>query len=192
MRAIFIFVHFTADLVLTATWKDVFCSCVDDVNTWRQIFNFSFHFQTTYSNLTPGQLINIFQAKWLGIIEDLLQKRKVNLPMRFSLQLTSYRFVKSDLKWLSTESCGWRKQVTLKFHDSRRIYNLFLLVKFFRLIIFILAGFGKTSNNSELIWTCVFEWRLSCHGRYWLSLDQPGKERFFTKTAQAGFCLSSN
>lgn len=140
VQAIFIFVHFTADLVLTTTWNDVFCSCVDDVNTWRQIFNFCFHFQTTHSNLTPGQLINIFQAKWLGVIEDLLQKSNVNLRMRFSLQLTSYfRKMRLEITF---------NLITLKFHDSRRIYNLFLLVKFFRLIVFILAGFGKTSNNS--------------------------------------------
>ena len=38
-RAILVFVHFTHVLVLSMTWNDLLCSCVDDVSTWRQIFN---------------------------------------------------------------------------------------------------------------------------------------------------------
>ena len=39
-RAFFIFSHFTDVLVLSTTWIDLFCSCVDDVSIWWQIFNF--------------------------------------------------------------------------------------------------------------------------------------------------------
>ena len=39
-RAFFIFWHFEDVLVLSTTWNDLFCSCVDDVSRWKQMFNF--------------------------------------------------------------------------------------------------------------------------------------------------------
>ena len=39
-RAFFIFWHFV--LVLSATWNDQFCSWVDNVSAWWQMFNFAF------------------------------------------------------------------------------------------------------------------------------------------------------
>ena len=42
-RAFFIFWRFEDVLVLSTTWNDLFCSCVDDVNIWRQMFNFVFY-----------------------------------------------------------------------------------------------------------------------------------------------------
>ena len=36
------FWHFEDFLVLSATWNDLFCSCVDDVSVWWQMFNFVF------------------------------------------------------------------------------------------------------------------------------------------------------
>ena len=39
-RAFFIFWHFVDFLVLSITWNDLFCSCVDDVSIWWQMFNF--------------------------------------------------------------------------------------------------------------------------------------------------------
>ena len=41
-RAFFIFGHFADVLVLSTTWNDLFCSCVDDVSVWWQMFNFVF------------------------------------------------------------------------------------------------------------------------------------------------------
>ena len=41
-RAVFIFWHFKDVLVLSTTWNDLFCSCVDDVSIWWQMFNFVF------------------------------------------------------------------------------------------------------------------------------------------------------
>ena len=41
-RAFFIFWHFEDVLVLSVTWNDQFCSCVDDVSIWWQMFNFVF------------------------------------------------------------------------------------------------------------------------------------------------------
>ena len=39
-RAFFIFGHLADVLDLSTTWNDLFCSCVDDVSIWWQIFNF--------------------------------------------------------------------------------------------------------------------------------------------------------
>ena len=39
-RAFFIFWHFEDALVLSTTWNDLFCSCVDDVSIWWEMFNF--------------------------------------------------------------------------------------------------------------------------------------------------------
>ena len=41
-RAFFIFWHFEDVLVLSTTWNDMFCSCVDDVSIWWQMFTFVF------------------------------------------------------------------------------------------------------------------------------------------------------
>ena len=41
-RTFFIFWHFVDVLVLSTTWNDLFCSCVDDVSIWWQMFNFVF------------------------------------------------------------------------------------------------------------------------------------------------------
>ena len=41
-RAFFIFWHFEDVLVLSTTWNDLFCRCVDDVSMWGQMFNFVF------------------------------------------------------------------------------------------------------------------------------------------------------
>ena len=41
-RAFFIFWHFEDVLVLPTTWNDLFCSCIDNVSIWWQIFNFVF------------------------------------------------------------------------------------------------------------------------------------------------------
>ena len=41
-RAFFIFWHFEDVLVISTTWNDMFCSCVDDVSIWWQMFTFVF------------------------------------------------------------------------------------------------------------------------------------------------------
>ena len=41
-RAFFIFWHFEDILVLSVTWNDLFCSCVDDVSIWWQMLIFVF------------------------------------------------------------------------------------------------------------------------------------------------------
>ena len=41
-RAYFIYWHFEDVLVLSTTWNDLFCRCVDDESIWWQMFNFVF------------------------------------------------------------------------------------------------------------------------------------------------------
>ena len=41
-RAFFIFWHFEDILVLSTTWNDLFCRCVDNVSIWWQTLNFVF------------------------------------------------------------------------------------------------------------------------------------------------------
>ena len=41
-RAFFIFWHFEDVFVLSTTWNDLFCNCVDDVSIWWQMFYFLF------------------------------------------------------------------------------------------------------------------------------------------------------
>ena len=38
----YLFWHFEDVLVLSTTWNDLFCSCVDDTSIWWQMFNFVF------------------------------------------------------------------------------------------------------------------------------------------------------
>jgi len=39
-RPFFSFCHFEDVLVLSTTWNDLFCTCLDDVSIWWQMFNF--------------------------------------------------------------------------------------------------------------------------------------------------------
>ena len=50
-RAFFIFRHFEHVLGHSMIWKDLFCSCVDDVSIWWQMFNF---IPSAGSNLISG------------------------------------------------------------------------------------------------------------------------------------------
>ena len=51
-RAYFIFVHFADVLVLSTTWNDLLCSCVDELSVWCQTFNFVFLSQKRWFQFT--------------------------------------------------------------------------------------------------------------------------------------------
>ena len=59
--AYFIFWHFEDVLVLSTTWNDLFCSCVDDVSIWWQMFNFVFLCPKRYFQFN-SRIEHIFQA----------------------------------------------------------------------------------------------------------------------------------
>ena len=73
----FIFWHFTGVLLLSTTWNDLFCSCLDDVSIWWQMFNFVFLPLKRWFQFNSTIVENILQASWLRIIEKWLKKREV-------------------------------------------------------------------------------------------------------------------
>ena len=87
-RAFFIFWHFEDVLVLSRTWNDQFCSCVDDVTIWWQMFNFVFLCSKGWFQFNSRIVRTHFSSKTVWITEKWLQKREVTL-MTFSLSSTS-------------------------------------------------------------------------------------------------------
>ena len=72
--AFFIFWHFEDVLVLSMTWNDLFCRCVDDVSIWGQRFNFVFlcpkrWFQFNSSKVTTHFSIIMTLNNWKMISE---------------------------------------------------------------------------------------------------------------------------
>ena len=53
-RAFFIFWHFEDVLVLSTTWNDLFCSCLDDVNIWWHMFHFVLLSQKRWFQFNSG------------------------------------------------------------------------------------------------------------------------------------------
>ena len=62
-RAFFIFWHFEDVLVLSTTWNDLFCSCVDDVSIWWQLFNFVFIFPKRWFQFNSRIVRTHFSSK---------------------------------------------------------------------------------------------------------------------------------
>ena len=82
-RAYFIFWHFEDVLVLSMTWNDLFCSCVDDVSIWWQMFNFVwFHFNSRIVRTH-------FSSKMTLNIKNDCRNAKLHFQMTFSLPSTS-------------------------------------------------------------------------------------------------------
>ena len=73
VRAFYIFVHFEVPLVLLLMWNDLFCSRVDDVSTWRQIFihfffltpDFSYHYNSRRLSRHFARGRTCIVEKWL-------------------------------------------------------------------------------------------------------------------------------
>ena len=78
-RAFFIFWHFADVLVLSTTWNDLFCSCVDDVSIWWQMFNFVFLSLKRWFQLNSRIVRTYFASVMTWIIEKWFQKREVTL-----------------------------------------------------------------------------------------------------------------
>ena len=117
-RAVFIFVHFIAVLVLSTTCNDLFCRCVDDVSTKRLIFIFwrSFLFlslvkccflnkneKRTSMPCTSGkEYLIVTRRHWIAVFTVCLRLHgdEVYGPIKWKMTyaLTSFRAV---FKWLS-------------------------------------------------------------------------------------------
>ena len=63
-RAFLVFWHFKDILVPSRTRNDLFCSYVDDLSIWWQMFNFAllYYVPSAGSNLIPGKLEHIFSS----------------------------------------------------------------------------------------------------------------------------------
>ena len=86
--AFFIFSHFADILVLSTTWNDLFCSCVDDLSIWWQKFNFVFlslkgWFQFN-SRIVGTHFVSVMTLNNLKIIAETL-----HFQMTFLLSSTS-------------------------------------------------------------------------------------------------------
>ena len=105
-RAFFSFWHFEDVLVLSTTWNDLFCSCVDDVGIWWQMFNFVF--------LCPKRW---FQFNWrmvrthfsrimtLNNWKSNCRNAKLDFQITFSLPSTSCLLKLPIFKWRFRCSC---------------------------------------------------------------------------------------
>ena len=79
-RAFFIFWHFEDVLVLSKTWNDLFCSCVDDVSICWQMFNFVF-FQDSQNSF--------FKQNDFKYLKNDCKNAKFHFQITFSFPSTS-------------------------------------------------------------------------------------------------------
>ena len=86
-RAFFIFWHFKDVLVLSTTWNDLFCSCVDDVSIWWQMFNFVFLCSKRWFQFN-SRIVRTHLSSKMTLKND-CRKAKLYFQMTFSLPSTS-------------------------------------------------------------------------------------------------------
>ena len=89
-RAFFMFWHFADVLVLSTTWNELFCSCVDDVTMWWQMFNFVFLCPKRWFEINSRTVRRHFSSimalnKW----KKNCRKGKLHFQVTFSLPSTS-------------------------------------------------------------------------------------------------------
>ena len=88
-RAFFIFWHFEDVLVLSTTWNDLFCSCVDDMSIWWQTFNFVFLYTRRWFQFNS----RIVRTHFSSIVSlnywKMSRNAKSHFQMTFSLSSTS-------------------------------------------------------------------------------------------------------
>ena len=74
-RAFLTFWHFVDVLVLSPTWNDLFCSCVDDVSIWWQMFNFVFLCPKRWFQFNSRIVRTHFSTKWLNNWKMIAERR---------------------------------------------------------------------------------------------------------------------
>ena len=86
-RAFFIFWHFEDVVVLSTTWNDLFCSCVDDASIWWHIFNFVLLTQKRWfqfnSRIVRAHFASAMTLNNCDIIEE--TRSYISLPSTSSL-----------------------------------------------------------------------------------------------------------
>ena len=106
------FWHFVDVLVLSTTWNDLFCICVDDVSIWWQRFNFVFLYLKCWfsSNLIPGYIEHMSWNNW----EVIAEKRRYvlcgsNIKIAKNIQNTAPQ---------SLYSCSMKKKTVRKYSEK--------------------------------------------------------------------------
>ena len=102
-RAYSIFWHFEDVLVLSTTWNDLFCSCLDDVSIWWQMFNFVFL-------LCPKRLFQF-------------NSRKVRTHFLSIMTLNNWKMIGETRSYIFRwRSCFRQRRVSLRSLITARAY----------------------------------------------------------------------
>ena len=89
-RAFFIFWHFDDVLVLSTTWNELFCSCVDNVSIWWQMFNFVLSCPKRWFQFNSRRVRTHFSTiMTLNNWKNDCRNAKLHFQMTFSLPSTS-------------------------------------------------------------------------------------------------------
>ena len=88
-RAVFIFWHFEDVLVLSTTWNDLFCSCVDDVSIWWQMLIFVFLCPKCWFQYNSRIVRTHFSSMMTLNIWKYCRNAKLHFHMTFSVPSTS-------------------------------------------------------------------------------------------------------
>jgi len=87
--ALFIFGHFADVLVLSTTWNDLFCSCVDDVSIWQMFNFFFFSSDTLVPMLLNSRILNTHFASIVTQLRNDCRSAKLHFQMTLSMLSTS-------------------------------------------------------------------------------------------------------
>ena len=136
-RALFIFWHFVDVLVLSTTWNDLFCSCVDEKSIWWQMFNFVFLCPKRWFQFNPRIVKTHFSSimslnNWKMIAEtrgdiftwrSCFRRRRVSLKGHSQLlhMRIRYHFVANLHVTLHLKKRVWRRKWQAHVSKPRRI-----------------------------------------------------------------------
>ena len=87
-RAFFIVWHFADVLVLSTTWNHLFCSCVDDVSIWWQMFKFVLLCPKSWFQFN-SRIVKTHFSSMMTLNNLDCRSAKLHFQMTFSLPSTS-------------------------------------------------------------------------------------------------------
>ena len=116
-RAFFIFEHLTDLLVLSTTWNEQFCSWMDDVNNWWQMFNFVFLPLKRWSVSIYCRTVRTHLARVLNNGSTTDKKKYVVLYISFSCKQNKNK--KEKAHNISALACVGRVSVRFRNKEGR-------------------------------------------------------------------------
>ena len=156
-RAFFIFWHFEDVLVLSTTWKDLFCSCVDDVSIWWQMFNFVllcpkrwFQFNSRIVRKHFSGIMTLNNWKMIAETRSYI--------FRWRSPFSRRRLCLSSLFAWGRALCAGVQMWTNSSHLCRRYGSPFIGYSFARWLDF------QTGKLSSQVWLFVFHYATDVHG----------------------------